>query len=500
MNKNNDKPLDFNELRLELQSETSNSLIEGEPEGSDSPALPDLLFTEQVMETDGDSTVNDLKNDLQGSIDTMTQWSPVDIQSTPRADNAAPAPVAELETQPEVPVETEYEATKLDQSEIDELARQLEEKDRVKAPERHAFLTDEQIQERQARSVGRSLLPTIEHVSAPAKPKRVEPSKQSAPKSFIPDIAKGKEAFFDRKAARGSSRRFPSLVTAAFLASYLLLLGGFFYGHHKQIESAGFALLNSALALTSGASDLSDQANKPSELVQLESNGEPGSVVESSSSQPPAEPAPDLPSISYDGEESDADTDTSSVSANADAGTSPTETNVTGKQDLNSDKSYSTTPSFDLGVDKNPPEVRACLAVQGLSRSSFKSLFQTLTDKVDPLELKDSSIPSSYVVFLSKERSSSESQLAALRSKGVKDTFRIPSGPLAGNLSLGLFKDEASAQRQKSMFERSGISGLNVGPRSYIRAVDFRVESTLLNVQTIKASIQNEPHVRMSAC
>lgn len=489
MNKNNDKPLDFNELRLELQSETSNSLIEGGPEGSDSPALPDLLFTEQVMETDGDSTVNDLKNDLQGSIDTKTQWSPVDIQSTPQADNAAPAPVAELETQPEVPVETEYEATKLDQSEIDELARQLEEKDRVKAPERHAFLTDEQIQERQARSVGRSLLPTIEHVSAPAKPKRVEPSKQSAPKSFIPDIAKGKDAFFDRKAARGSSRRFLSLVTAAFLASYLLLLGGFFYGHHKQIESAGFALLNSALALTSGASDLSDQANKPSELVQLESNGEPGSVVESSSSQPPAEPAPDLPSISYDGEESDADTDTF-----------PTGTNVTGKQDLGSDNSYSATPSFGAVADENPPEVRACLAVQGLSRSSFKSLVQNLSDKVDPLELKDSSIPSSYVVFLSKERSSSESQLAALRAKGVKDTFRIPSGPLAGNLSLGLFKDEASAQRQKAMFERSGVSGLNVGPRSYIRAVDFRVESTLLNVQTIKASIQNEPHVRMSAC
>lgn len=499
MNKNNDKPLDFNELRLELQSETSNSLIEGELEAADSPSLPVLLFTEQVMEADGSSTVNDLKNDLQGSIDTMPKGEPADIQATLQTENA-PAPAADLRTQPEGPVEAEYEATKLDQSEIDELARQLEEKDRVKAPERHAFLTDEQIQERQARSVGRSLLPTIEHVSAPAKPKRGEPSKQSAPKSFIPDIAKGKEAFFDRKAARGTSRRFPSLVTTAFLSSYLLLLGGFFYGHHKQIESAGFTLLNSALALTWGTSELRGPANIPAESVQFVSNGESGSVVESSGSKSPVEPAPDLPSISYDGEESDANTDTSLVSANADAGTVPTGTNVSGKQDLSSGKSYSTTPSFDAVANENPPEVRSCLAVQGLSRSSFKSLFQNLSDKVDPLELKDSSIPSSYVVFLSKERSSSESQLAALRAKGVKDTFRIPSGPLAGNLSLGLFKDEASAQRQKAMFERSGVSGLNVGPRSYIRAVDFRVESTLLNVQSIKASIQNEPHVRMSAC
>lgn len=502
MNDKDEKPVDFDELRASLQADKQEGLVLGD-QRMEVPSLPDLLFSSEDTETDTSATLDDLKLDLQGqdenSAPTQEEEKPVlveiDGSFAPDAPEALSSSVSTSST--EVIEQIEYEASKLDQAEIDALARQLEERDKVKAPERHAFLTDEQIQEREARSIGRNLLPTIEHVLAPTKTKKTETVKQGSPKSLIPDIAKGKEAFFDRKSTGRSRRPLRSFLTVLFLTSYAVLLGGFVYGHHNQISEVGSNLIDAGatLSLTLGShgfSQVPDVEEYQGVLLSDSSDHKDlatGESLEISISE--LNPTSNPENIDANVSEPLA-TDASNVPTNEPFPLDALDTTST----LVSGESLSSSSSTIEKV----PSPQSCLIVQGLSRSLFTEIFRSRGDSVRAIEVKDSSVPSSYVVFLTKDRSASDSQLSALRAKGIKDTFRIPSGPLAGNLSLGLFKDEASAHRQKAIFESAGVNGLRVGPRSYIRAVDFKVESTLVNVQSIKAAIQNEPHIKMSTC
>lgn len=107
--------------------------------------------------------------------------------------------------------------------------------------------------------------------------------------------------------------------------------------------------------------------------------------------------------------------------------------------------------------------------------------------------LRSYSTPTSFLVFLPADISSRPGVVDALRKKGVVDTYKIRNpGQFNGVLSLGLFTEESSANKQKGILDKKGVPGVRVAPRNIVNLVDLKVEGAPQVVQAIKAMVANQ--------
>lgn len=140
-------------------------------------------------------------------------------------------------------------------------------------------------------------------------------------------------------------------------------------------------------------------------------------------------------------------------------------------------------PVAEIAPPPAPPPVaaapEACMAFAGLNAEAARSLSDGLATRGDlTVRTLSTEVPSSWWVNLppAQSKEAAEASVAELRSLGVTDLFIVQdAGPNQFAVSLGLFKQEAQAQRLVEQLQAKGVAAARASPRgSTVHRVEIR--------------------------
>jgi sporulation related protein len=125
-----------------------------------------------------------------------------------------------------------------------------------------------------------------------------------------------------------------------------------------------------------------------------------------------------------------------------------------------------------------PTTPEACLAVAGLSTEAARGLGDTLAAQSD-LKVRDvpTEVPSSWWVNMppAESKEAAEARVAELRKQGVTDLFIVQEpGPNQFAVSLGLFKQEAQAERLVEQLRAKGVEARATARGTATRRLEIR--------------------------
>ncbi len=425
---------------------------------------------------------------------------------------------------------------------IEQLARELEEKRRFNGSTNRTFLSAEEEAARISRAENRVMMPAIE---APRRGKHESRKTDAkSQNSLIPQVST-KDSFKTSKTSNEKSTRFGAIFVSFLVVANFTLLGLLVYGHRDQMISDVGGLFAAPVGVNTKSDGASVSENQASgdvvtapavadvtpeqtessvqsgiaEITSIDEVDNLGADVDTSlpvramvppipkeivppsigqaqvKQEPPLSSIPATPSPGNQGPTIPTQADKYSLDSKTPVSPSPSDPRQqTDRPSISSSplpaqaaplvqqktaiaSSRKETPSAA------PPDAKVCLRFKEVPAKLMET-FQSFASQTSST-IKDSrlvKIPSGYIVYLPASLSGNDAQIKDLTSKGLRDTFRIrDNSEINGALSLGLFKTEAAANKQRSILEKNGVSGMQVAPRSYRDTFVFVLETKRSN-------------------